>query len=81
MPNVNDKDHLLHPVDLSDTKGNNDDKVRIGSEMTSMDPTGALRNVGSQGTKNTKVTRGALRSLEERNPYQFIEKALIGAKQ
>lgn len=48
--------------------------------MTHLDPSGIVRDNGSQGTKTSKVTRGTLKTLEERNPYQFIEKALLGAK-
>ena len=50
--------------------------------MTSnMDPKGVLDGRSAlTGKTSAKLTRGQLRALEERNPYQFIEKALMGAK-
>ena len=41
----------------------------------------SVADAASVRTKTTKLTKGTLRTLEERNPYNFIEKALLGAKQ
>jgi len=95
MPAVNDQEHLQHPVDLSDTKAGRgmylDDEIdredvrqasagRETSKLTTMDPKNILGDNKSVITQTSKLTRGTLRALEERNPYQFIEKALMQAK-
>tara|TARA_B110000503_G_C6914726_1_gene316160 strand:- start:284 stop:457 length:174 start_codon:yes stop_codon:yes gene_type:complete len=49
--------------------------------MTTMDPKNILNDNKSVVTYASKLTRGTLRTIEERNPYQFIEKALALAKE
>ena len=49
--------------------------------MTNIDPKNILNDNKSVVTYASKQTRGTLRTIEERNPYQFIEKALMQAKE
>jgi len=79
--------HLQHPVDLSDLKraaaeagGESKDELE-SSKMTNIDPKNILNDNRSVITYASKQTRGTLRTIEERNPYQFIEKALVQAKE
>ena len=99
MPVIDDKHHLEHPVDLSDTKaqGSHGEKA---SEATAAQAGTSVQDQGRSGlepqkegggvggatdavsvrTRATKLTKSNLRTLEDRNPYSFIEKALGGAK-
>ena len=79
--------HLQHPVGLNDVKRaaaehdrdtTNDHDT---SKMTAFDPKNILNDNKSMVTYASKQTRGTLRTIEERNPYQFIEKALAQAKE
>ena len=62
---VNSKKHLQHGVEMSD--------VKRGPE----DPHGVL----GIGTEKSLLSKRTLRTIEERNPYRFIEQALAQAKE
>jgi cysteinyl-tRNA synthetase len=48
--------------------------------MTNIDPKNILADNKSVNTYTSKQTKFTLKTIEERNPYQFIEKALAQAK-
>ena len=68
-------------MDLSDTKKDHHKTLEESSKMTNIDPKNILNDKQSVATYTSRRTALTLGQPENRNPYQFIEKALGNAKE